>query len=178
VCPALAPFHFDIDFSLTKCGKSTIPAQLFRRHFAEMTSKYPDHTHIFTDGSVIQVSTGCSFVFDSRPFIFHLHPFCTIFTAELYTSYRALLRFRHLRSGRFLLCTGSLSSLHALSSRVSDNPLVVQSLCITSELLQRGHTIVLCWIPGHTGIPGNEAAGCCSDWCLEYDRNMWPCACV
>jgi hypothetical protein len=45
-----------------------------------------------------------------------------------------------------------------LSSRVSDNPLVVQSLCITSELLQHGHTIVFCWIPGHTGIPGNEAA--------------------
>jgi hypothetical protein len=40
---------------------------------------------------------------------------------------------------------------------VPDNPLV-QSLCITSELLQHGHTIVFCWIPGHTVIPGNEAA--------------------
>jgi hypothetical protein len=30
-------------------------------------------THIFTDGSVIQGSTGCSFVFDS---LFHLHPYC------------------------------------------------------------------------------------------------------
>jgi hypothetical protein len=121
-----------------------------------MTSKYPDHTHIFTDGLVIQGSTGCSFDFDSRPFIFHLHPFCSIFTAEIYALYRALLHLRHQSPGRFLLCTDSLSSLHALSSRVSDNPLVVQSLCITSELLHHSHTIVFCWIPGHTAIPGNE----------------------
>jgi ribonuclease HI len=149
-----APF----DFSLTKYGKSTIPAELFRRNFAEVTSKYPDHTHIFTDGSVSQVSTGCSFVFYSRPFIFQLHSYCTIFTAELYALYRALLHLQHLSPGRFLLCTDSLSSLHALASRVSDNLLVVQSLCITFELLQHGHTIVFCWIPGHTGIPDNEAA--------------------
>jgi ribonuclease HI len=146
------------DLSLAKYGKSTIPAELFRRHFAEVTSKYPEYTHIFTDGSVSQGSTGCSFFFDSRPFTFHLHSFCTIFTAELYALYRSLLHIRHLRPGRFLLCTDSLSSLHALSSRVADNPLVVQSLCITSELLQHGHTIVFCWIPGHTGIPGNVAA--------------------
>jgi ribonuclease HI len=151
-------FKATFDFSLTKYGKSTIPAELFRRHFAEVTSKYPDHTHIFTDGSVIQGSTGYSFFFDSRPFVFHLHPFCTIFTAELYALYRALLHLRHLSPGRFLLCTDSLSSLHALSSSVPDNPLVVQSLCITSELLQQGHTIVFCWIPGRTGIPGNKTA--------------------
>jgi hypothetical protein len=107
-------FKATFDFSLTKCGKSTIPAELFRRHFAEVTSKYPDQTHIFTDVSVIQVSTGCSFVFDSLSFIFHLHPFCTIFTAELYALYRALLHLRHWSPGRFLLCTDSLSSLHAL----------------------------------------------------------------
>jgi ribonuclease HI len=123
-----------------------------------VTSKYPDHTHIFTDGSVIQGSTGCSFVFDSRRFIFHLHPLCSIYTAEIYALNRALLHLRHLSPGRLLLCTDSLSSLHALSSRVSDNSLVVQSLCIASELLQHGHTIVFCWIPGHTGIDGNEAA--------------------
>jgi hypothetical protein len=99
----------------------------------------------------------CSFVFDSQPFIFHLHPFCSIFTAELYSLYRALLHLRHLSPGRFLLCTDFMSSLHALSSRVSDNPLVVQSLRIT-VLLQHGHTIVFCWIPGHTVIPCNEAA--------------------
>jgi hypothetical protein len=78
-------------FSVTKYGKSAIPAELFRRHYAEVISKYPDHTHIFTDGSVIQGSTGCSFVFDSRSFIFHLHPFCSIFTADLHALNRALL---------------------------------------------------------------------------------------
>jgi hypothetical protein len=69
------------DFSPTKYWKSTIPAELFLRHFAEVPSKYPDHTHICTDRSVIQGSTGCSFVFDSQRFIFHLHPFCSILTA-------------------------------------------------------------------------------------------------
>jgi ribonuclease HI len=123
-----------------------------------VTSKYPDYTHIFTDGSVSQGSTGCSFVFDSRPFIFHLNPSCSIVTAELYALYRALLHLRHLNPGRFLLCADCLSSLHALSSCVSDNPLVVQSLCIGSELSQHGHTVVFCWISFHTGIPGNEAA--------------------
>jgi ribonuclease HI len=123
-----------------------------------VTSKYPDHTHIFTNGSVIQGLTGCSFVFYSRPLIFHLHPLCSIYTAELHAFYRALLHLRYFSPGRLLLCTDSLSSLHALSFRVSDNHLAVQSLCNTSKLLQHGHTIVFCWIPGHTGIPGNEAA--------------------
>jgi hypothetical protein len=56
-------FKATFDFSLKKYGKSTIPAELFRRHLAEVASKYPDHTHIFTDGSLIQISTGCFFVF-------------------------------------------------------------------------------------------------------------------
>jgi hypothetical protein len=76
-------FKATFNLRLTKYGKSTIPAKLFRRHFAEVTSKYPDHTHIFTNGSVIQGSTGCSFVFDSRLFIFQLRPLCSIYTAEL-----------------------------------------------------------------------------------------------
>jgi hypothetical protein len=44
----------------------------------------------------------------------------------------------------------------------------------TKELLQHGHTIVFCWIPGHTGIPGIGCRLCYSDWCLKYDRNMRP----
>jgi hypothetical protein len=156
--PPCLLFKAILNFSTTKYGKNTIPAGMFRRHFAEVTSKYPDHTHSFTDGSVIQDSTCCSFFFDSRSFIFHLHPFCTIFTDELYVLYRALLHLRLLSPGRFLLCTDSLSFQHALTFSVSDTPLVVQILCITSELLQHGHTIVFCWIPAHSGIPGNEAA--------------------
>jgi hypothetical protein len=116
------------DFSRTKYGKIAISAEVSQRHFAEVASKYPDHTHVFTDGSVILVSTGCSFVFDSRPFVFHLHLFCSIFTVELYALYRALRHLRNLSPGGFLLCTYSLSSLHAMSSRVSVTPLVVQSL--------------------------------------------------
>jgi kelch-like protein 2/3 len=156
--PSWLSFKATFDFSLTKYGKDTIPDELFGRHFAEVIFKYPDHKHIFTDRSLIRGLTGCSFVFDSPLFIFHLHPFWTIFTDDLYELYRALLHLRHLSPGRFLLLTDSLSSLHALSSHVSDNPLVVHGLCIISELLQHGHTIVFCWIPGHTVIPGNEAA--------------------
>jgi hypothetical protein len=55
--PPWLVFKAIFDFSLTKYGKSTIPAELFRRHFAEVTSEYPDDTHIFksrgSSGSIV-----------------------------------------------------------------------------------------------------------------------------
>ena len=47
--------------------------------------------------------------------------------------------------------------MQALEGKKSDNPLVVILLVKLSRLCERAD-IVLCWLPNHVGISGNEEA--------------------
>ena len=50
------------------------------------------------------------------------------------------------------------SGLQSLSSSQIDNSLVLDILRSYTELTLRGKSIVLCWIPSHVGIKGNDKA--------------------
>ena len=57
-----------------------------------------------------------------------------------------------------LVFSDSLSGLQSLSSSQIDNSLVLDILRSYTELTLRGKSIVLCWIPSHVGIKGNDKA--------------------
>jgi hypothetical protein len=61
----------------------------YRRLFSEILSHYPGCTVLFTDGSLINWSTGCTFILNAQAFKLRINPFSSIFSAELFALWKA-----------------------------------------------------------------------------------------
>ncbi|KAJ4449863.1 hypothetical protein ANN_01269 [Periplaneta americana] len=59
--------------------------------------------------------------------------------------------------GRFLICSDSLSAIQSLQSFKCDDLLVLRTQELFHTPLSSEYEIGVVWIPGHVGIPGNEA---------------------
>jgi len=82
----------------------------------------------------------------------------SIFNAELSAILLALDVVRRSKEKHFLLLSDSYSSLIALRGSHVDQDTVYKYLKTYSTLTNSGISVILCWIPGHVGIPGNERA--------------------
>jgi len=58
----------------------------------------------------------------------------------------------------FVIFLDSLSSLQAIDSRKTENPLILKILKEYTQLKNSSKSISFCWIPSHVGIRGNESA--------------------
>ena len=74
----------------------------------------------------------------------------------MFTDYGSL--FRHSRAKDFIIFSDSMSSLQALSGFKLEIDLVQKIIKDYSHLSNIGETIMLCWIPSHVNIRGNEMA--------------------
>lgn len=127
--------------------------------FYDILNKYPQSQVIYTDGSKIEAGVGCAFVkLGEAPHSWSLPSSASIFTAELYAIWQALLYCEHSDSGEFLICTDSLSAIQAIKNPFTWDPMVQQVLALVHHLNQPGKTIRLVWTPAHIGIRGNELA--------------------
>ena len=79
----------------------------------------------------------------------------SIFNAELHVILLALDVVRRSKEKHFLLLSDSYSSLSALGGSHVDEDTIHKYLKTCSTLTNSGKTVILCWIPGHVGIPGN-----------------------
>ena len=82
----------------------------------------------------------------------------SIFSAELHAILLALDVVRRSKEKHFLLLSDSYSSLIALGGSHFEKDTIYKYLKTYSSLTISGKTVILCWIPGHVGIPGNERA--------------------
>ena len=82
----------------------------------------------------------------------------SIFNAELHAILLALDVVRRSIEKHFLSLSDSYSSLIALGGSHVDQDTIYKYLKTYSILTNSGKTVILCWIPGHVGIPGNERA--------------------
>jgi hypothetical protein len=80
--------------------------------FVELSSTYVDYMVIYTDGSFVQGSAECAFVYEGQVFKYQRHIFNSMYTADLHAICQALLfTFWQQSQQRYLLCTDSLSAL-------------------------------------------------------------------
>ncbi|GFX80495.1 RNase H domain-containing protein [Trichonephila clavipes] len=121
----------------------------------------------FTDGSKINTKVGLAFVI-LQDFIeietrqFRIRDECSVFQAELLCIAEAVswIFNNEILSLNFLICSDSLSSLHALNNINSPNKLIVKTHVNLNFLRSRGVQVFFSFVRGHTGIYGNERA----DW--------------
>ncbi|WP_179116290.1 ribonuclease H family protein, partial [Solemya velum gill symbiont] len=147
-----------VDLSLHDYLKTTTSPLVYRSLFAEVRDRYPSHTPIYTDGSKDTNCAAAAAFFEGSIFSSRLPDFSSIYSAELHAILLVLPHLFTSTSNDFILFSDSLSSLQALSHFNIKNPLILQIIELYHTLQSKGKSLIFCWIPGHTGILGNEIA--------------------
>lgn len=118
--------------------------------YGALKEKYQDCKQLFTDGSLTEDYVGVGIFSNELTDTIRLPEQCSIFSAEAFAIKTAL----GIDSEEpLVIFSDSASVLAAVESGKSRHPWIQEIERVTIE---RGAT--LCWIPGHTGIAGNEEA--------------------
>ena len=122
----------------------------------------------------------------------------SIFKAELHAISLALSLIRHSKEKNFIIFSDSMSSLEAISGFKLEIDIVHNIIKDYTNLGNTGKTIILCWIPSHVNIRGNERADtaaksalslpitnmklparelipCVSKFCFDEWQDIWDC---
>ena len=107
--------------------------------------------------------TGCAFYIPGLKISkrFRLDDGVSVFTAELFAIYMALFQVMNMpvTVNAIVIFTDSKSSLDALKGWGKNREsLVFDCRVAIHQLIERGTSVSLMWVPGHVGIAGNEAA--------------------
>ena len=125
----------------------------------ELKDMYCAYTPIYTDGSKDCVRVGAALAVSGGTIQSRLPDKTSIFSAEMCALYLALDRIREQNISKCIVFSDSLSCLQAIQNRKLENPLVLEFLERFDTLKRSGKDIILCWLPSHVGIRGNERAG-------------------
>ena len=122
-----------------------------------MQSRYKNYQQIYTDGSKEDSKVGCAVTSDNHDSNMQRIPnYSSIFTAEAKTVDLALDFISTCdANNQFIIFSDSLSVLKAINHTSSKNPQIQKLLEKCHERLAYKE-IVLCWIPSHICIQGNE----------------------
>ena len=138
--------------------KNTTPAvalkQLFEEHCHLL---HHGQDRIFTDGSKGS-QVACAAVHGSRIRSRKINKNGSIFTAELLAILQALYVIRETRGHSFVVFSDSKSALQAIGNYRNPHPILSRIFEWLAELHARQKRVVLCWVPSHIGVDGNEAA--------------------
>ena len=167
VNPAMPPAMLEgqnINFSLSKYPKNDTLPDVFLNLFRELRDNaYYDFLHIYTDGSKEDECVAAAYVIPSMENYtasFRLPNGASIYTAETFAILEAIEYVRENHDAlKIVIFSDSLSCLQALEGIKVRNPFTCKILNILHHIKTRtDKEIHLCWIPGHVGIQGNEAA--------------------
>jgi len=141
----------------TPLAKNISP-EIFRAKYYEICDQYQDYCKLYTDGSMSGDHVGSATISGTTTKTVRLPNGVSIFRAELYAITMALNIIYRRKENNFIIFSDSMSSLQAVKSFRLELDLVCQIIKEYSHLTEGGKRIVICWIPGHVNIPGNEKA--------------------
>ena len=155
--PQAPPWTIPVELDLVQIGKRDRSDLEIRSRFREYTSKYQGYIAIYTDGSKSPDGVGYAAVSGREFAEGSLPPQSSIYTAELYAILEAVKMTRGMNHQNFIVYSDSRSALQAIDSLNSPHP-VVREIRDWLVVLSTRKKIVLCWVPAHVGIAGNELA--------------------
>ncbi|KAG5870009.1 hypothetical protein JTB14_001438 [Gonioctena quinquepunctata] len=159
--PPTSPWQLSIpqiNPSLTSWKKDETPASSYRVSFKSELESYQNSLIIYTDGSKTRDGVGAAMVTEEKEYSWSLNPYCTIFTAELYAIWQALLFFCFSHSRSCVICSDSLSAIRSIENKFTKSLYSLRILELVTHLSSKGEKCTLLWIPSHSNILGNEKA--------------------
>jgi ribonuclease HI len=138
--------------------KTGTAPEVLKNLFAATKANFGDHVEIYTDGSKIGETVGCAAICEGHVKNIRLPDKCNIYTAELHAIRMALDIIRRSRQTSFVIYSDSLSSLQAIQHFLIENEIILDILKVYTQLVHSQKRTILCWVPSHVGIPGNEKA--------------------
>ena len=148
----LAVYEFERKFD------SRIPS---RDEWKDGVSPVEGDFTLYTDGSKTDDGTGSGVYCEELKFEISipLGALATVFQSEVYAICEgtSVLLERNLLNKKVVICTDSEASIEALSSCKISSRTVLQCRHVL-DLLSENNDVCLTWVPGHTGIVGNEKA--------------------
>ena len=143
--------------------KESTPPTVFYNLFLEIReNKYSEFTHIYTDGSKKDevVAAAVILLSEENNQAFRLPNGSSVYTAEAFAIQKALQFISNdpIQSNAVIF-TDSLSCLQAIQGYETRNPVICDILNLLHIIkADQNKNVHICWIPGHVGIQGNEAA--------------------
>ena len=153
----------------TSCPDFALPsvAAVNDQFDAFLSSHYPEHIAVYTDGSRLDsgsVSAAVYFPSTGVTCSWLLNPSHTVMGAELYAIHQAL-RFvaadESLSRRRVVIFSDCMSALYLLCD-ISSNRYRTVRYRVQDLLARFAGRVVLQWVPAHCGIDGNEVADQCA----------------
>ena len=137
--------------------KSEVLEYLHKHHSSDL--------QVFTDGSLLEdgaVGAGVAIPKLSTAYSYQIPKNLSIFSAELAAIAAALVSLQGLppKPEKIIIGVDSQAALQAIATQNNTTrPDLIHSIhSLCHELLLRGHSLTLIWIPSHIGIRGNEMA--------------------
>jgi ribonuclease HI len=134
--------------------KKGTPNEIFCAEFQELVNeKSNDHARIYTDGSKKEEKVGYAVVTDQQSTQIRIGDQSSKVSAEQEAIIGAIQKLP-IAGVRGVIFTYSLSTMMAASgNNHMKNP---KTRKIGKLMDKRKGNVTLCWVPGHTGITGNE----------------------
>jgi len=147
-----------VDLSLSSFAKAETIPEVFKSKFLEICHRLQGFCQIYTDGSKTNNGTAAAAVSGDVVKSLRITSHASIFTAELVALNLALDIIRRSRRRKFVIFSDSLSSLVAIHNCQLETAYLQKFIINYCQLVNAGKSITLIWIPGNTGIRGNEHA--------------------
>ena len=158
-----------INFILHCQDKSNTPPEIFKDRFYELCHEFKNYYRIFTDGFKDGNRVAAAVVHRDNTKCVRLPDTASIFRAELYALLLGIDVVRRSKEKNFVIFfSDSMSRLQSISGFNLDSDLVQKFLKDYTVLAKNGKNIILCLIPSHVGILGNEKADAAAKSALSF----------
>ena len=127
----------------------------------DITKKWKDFEHIYTDGSKLKDKVGCAIYYPKVKQIlkYKLPTNLSVFSAELVAIREAFQLALNSSKNKYVIftdCKSAIEKIKNASPTAYSNYLISEILLINLEAKRQSKTIQLAWIRGHSGLINNE----------------------